>query len=177
MSKRHLLALFDSFDEAGEAVLELRGAKLKGFDTEHDLIIKSPIEHPEFERILGPKPVHVQWFPLFGSLVGCTFLFILVSGAQANFFEQLKGGKPIVPIPINLVITYALFMLSGVFFTVLGLFVCAGLPARRLPLYTSRVLDDQIGILVKADEATMPAIKSIFTKHKAIEFQEEAAKK
>ena len=40
MSKRHLLALFDSFDEAGEAILELRGAKLKGFDTDHDMIIK-----------------------------------------------------------------------------------------------------------------------------------------
>jgi len=176
MSKRHLLALFDSFDEAGEAILELRGAKLKGFDTDHDMIIKSPIEHPEFDRVFGPKPVHVQWFPLFGSIIGCTFLFILVSGAQANFFEQLKGGKPIVPIPINLVMTYALFMLSGVFFTVLGLFVCAGLPARRLPLYSSKVLDDQIGILVKADEATMPAIKAILTKHKAIEFQEEAGK-
>ena len=69
-----------------------------------------------------------------------------------------------------------LVMLSGVFFTVLGLFVCAGLPARRLPLYSSKVLDDQIGILVKADEATMPAIKAILTKHKAIEFQEEAGK-
>ena len=176
MSKRHMLGMFDNFDEAGAAILELRQTKLKGFDPEHDLIMKSPIEHPEFERVLGPKPVHVQWFPLFGSLIGCTFLFLLVSGAQANFFEQLKGGKPIVPIPINLVITYALFMLSGVFFTVLGLFVCGGLPARRLPLYSAKVLEDQIGILVKADEGTIAQIREIFTKHKAVEIQEEAGK-
>ena len=55
MSQRHLLALFDNFDEAGAAIAELRATPIRGFSMD-DLILKSPIEHPEVERVLGDKP-------------------------------------------------------------------------------------------------------------------------
>lgn len=176
MSKRHLLALFSNFDEAEAVVKELRSVRIKGFDADKDMIVKSPIEHPEVEEFLGYKPVYVQWYTLGGALMGGLLAFFLISGAQANFFSQIKGGKPIVPFPPNFVLTYEMFILGGVYISVLGFLICAGLPARRSPLYSAKVSEDQIGILVQADEAASSILKAIFTKHQALEIQEEAGK-
>ncbi len=176
MSQRHLLALFNNFEEAELAVKELRNANIKGFNSDDDMIVKSPIEHPEVEEFLGDKPVYVQFFTLGGALMGGLLGFFLISGAQANFYSQLKGGKPIVPFPPNFVLTYEMFILGGVFISVLGFLICAGLPARRSPLYSAKVSEDQIGILVKADESAADALKAIFTRHQALEIQEEAGK-
>jgi hypothetical protein len=176
MSKRHILALYNNFDEAEFAVQELRSVQIKGFNVEDDLTIKSPIEHPEVERFLGRKSVKVQWFTLIGALTGGLTAFTLISTAQANFFSQMKGGKPIVPIPPDMVLTYEMFILGGVYITVLGFLIGAGLPARRSPLYSGRVSEDQIGILVRANDDSASALKDIFTRHKALEIQEEAGK-
>lgn len=176
MSKRHLLALFSNFDEAEKVVQELRTTEIKGFDVNDDMIVKSAIEHPEVEEFLGEKPVYVQWFTLGGALMGGLLGFFLISGAQANFYAQMKGGKPIVPFPPNFVLTYEMFILGGVFITILGFLICAGLPAKRSPLYSSKVSEDQIGILVKADESAASTLKAIFTKYQALEIQEEAGK-
>ena len=164
MSKRHLLALFNDFDEAVAAIAELRGSNIKGFDID-DMILKSPIE-----------PVNVQWFTLVGACMGGLLAFFLVASAQANFFSQIKGGKPIVPLPPDFVLTYEMFILGGVFITILGFLICAGLPAKRSPLYSAKVSEDQIGILVKGDESALVTFKTIFVKHKALEIQEEARK-
>lgn len=176
MSKRHLLALFSNFDEAEAVVKELRKLGIKGFNADKDMIVKSPIEHPEVEQFLGDKPVRVQWFTLVGALLGGSLAFLLISASQGNFFAQMKGGKPIVPFPPNFVLTYEMFILGGVYISVLGFLVCAGLPARRSPLYSAKVSEDQIGILVQADESVSGTLKSIFTKHQALEIQEEAGK-
>ena len=176
MSKRHLLALYGDFDQAEAVVKELRNTKISGFDVNDDMIVKSPIEHPEVEKFLGEKPVYVQWFTLIGAVLGGSLGFLGISSAQANFFMQMKGGKPIVPLPPNFVLTYELFILGGVYITVLGFLICSGLPAKRSPLYNAKVSVDNIGILVKVEEAAVGALKAIFAKHKAIEIQEEAGK-
>jgi len=176
MSQRHILALYSNFNEAEAVVKELRATPIKGFDVNKDLTVKSPIEHPEVEEFLGNKPVYVQWFTLGGALMGGLLGFFLISAAQGNFFDQVKGGKPVVPFPPNFVLTYEMFILGGVFISVLGFLICAGLPARRSPLYSAKVSEDQIGILVKSDESAANTLKAIFTKHQALEIQEEAGK-
>ncbi|MGB9094615.1 MAG: DUF3341 domain-containing protein [Gallionella sp.] len=176
MSKRHLLALFTNFDEAEKVVTELRNLGINGFNAEKDMIVKSPIEHPEVEEFLGNRPVRVQWFTLFGAVGMGALMFLLIAASQGNFFAQMKGGKPIVPFPPDFVLTYELFILGGVYITVLGFLICAGLPARRSPLYSAKVSEDQIGILVQSEESASGTLKSIFTKHQALEIQEEAGK-
>ena len=176
MSQRHLLALFNNFDEAAAVIKELRTTSIQGFDSNKDMIMKSPIEHPEVEEVMGNKPVYVQWFTLGGALAGGLLAFFLISGAQAVFFAQSKGGKPIVPLPPTFVLTYEMFILGGVYITVLGFLICAGLPARRSPLYSAKVSEDQIGILVKSDSSATNTLRAIFTKHQALEIQEEAGK-
>jgi hypothetical protein len=176
MSQRYLLALYNNFDEAEAVVSELRNTDIKGFSAEDDLIVKSPIEHPEVEEFLGEKKVYVQWFTLIGATLGGLLGFWLIAASQGNFYAQMKGGKPIVPIPPDLVLTYEMFILGGVYITVLGFLICSGLPARRSPLYSAKVSEDQIGILVKSDEGSVSTLRNIFTKHKALEIQEEAGR-
>jgi hypothetical protein len=176
MSQRYLLALYNNFDEAEAVVKELRTTSIKGFNVNDDLTIKSPIEHPEVEEFLGEKPINVQWFTLVGATLGGLLAFFLIAGSQANFYAQMKGGKPIVPIPPDMVLTYEMFILGGVYITVLGFLICAGLPARRSPLYSAKVSEDQIGILVKSEDSAAGTLRAIFTKHKALEIQEEAGK-
>lgn len=175
MSQHHILALFNDFDEAEAAIKELRSSTIKGFNFD-DLTMKSPIEHPEVEGVLGNRSANVQWFTLGGALSGGLLGFFLIAGAQANFFSQSKGGKPIVPFPPDFVLTYEMFILGGVYISVLGFLVCAGLPAKRSSLYSAKVSEDQIGLLVKADQSAVAALKAVFTKHKALEIQEEAGK-
>lgn len=175
MSQQHLLALFSNFDEAEAVIAELRAANINGFHFD-DLTLKSPIEHHEAEKVLGDRPVYVQWFTLVGAVLGGLLSFFLIAGSQANFFAQLKGGKPIVPLPPNFVLTFEMFILGGVFTTVLGFLICAGLPAKRSPLYSAKVSEDQIGILLKADASAIATLKAVFTRHRALEIQEEAGK-
>ncbi len=175
MSQHHILALFNNFEDAEAAIFELRAADIKGFNFD-DLTLKSPIEHPEVENILGKRSTNVGWFTLSGAVMGGLLGFFLISGAQANFFAQMKGGKPIVPLPANFVLTYEMFILGGGFISVLGFLICAGLPAKRSALYSAKVSEDQIGILIKADASAMAKIKKVFTDHEALEIQEEAGK-
>ena len=171
-----MLALYNNFEEAEAVVSELRNTEIKGFKASDDLVVKSPIEHPEVVRFLGDKPVNVQWFTLIGALSGGLLAFFLIAGSQANFYSQMKGGKPIVPFPPDFVLTYEMFILGGVYITVLGFLICAGLPARRSPLYSAKVSTDQIGLLVKVDDGSASILRSIFTRHQALEIQEEVSK-
>ncbi|NCN23714.1 MAG: DUF3341 domain-containing protein, partial [Gallionella sp.] len=83
---------------------------------------------------------------------------------------------PIVPFPPNFVLTYEMFILGGVYISVLGFLICAGLPAKRSPLYSSSVSEDKIAILVKSEAGATSTLRAIFTKHQALEIQEEAGK-
>lgn len=168
MSKSHILALFSDFDQASIAIRELKASNVPGFELK-DLTLKSPIEHPEIEELLGKRPVYVRIFTFFGALFVPLLGFLFVSSSQATFLLQPKGGKPVIPIPPDMVLCYEFFILGGVYLTVLGFFISAKLPMKRHKLYNARVSEDQIGILIKADDIAMPTIKDLFTRHKVLE--------
>ncbi len=172
MSKIHTLALYNDFEEAGRAIQELKEAHLPGFLME-DVTIKSPIEHPELSEMLGKRPVYVQWYTLAGAILGSTVGFTLIASAQANFLVQIRGGRPIVPVPPDMVLTYELFILIGVLMTVAGCFIAWKLPGNRSTLYNTSISEDKIGILVKADALAIPKINEIFSRHQPLEIMGE----
>ena len=56
MSKKAVtLALYADPDEAGNALRELRDCSVPGFKMD-DVIIKSPIDHPELTELLNHRP-------------------------------------------------------------------------------------------------------------------------
>jgi hypothetical protein len=168
MAKSHTLALFNNFDQAAKAIGELKASKLDGFRME-DVTLKSPIEHPEIAEALGPRPVYVQIYTLVGAVMGAVLGFLFIASDQANFLLQVRGGRPVVPIPPDMVITYELFILFGVLVTVLGCFIAWKLPGKRSPLYNASISEDKIGILVKADDACIAKVNEIFRRHLALE--------
>ncbi|NDU85561.1 MAG: DUF3341 domain-containing protein [Ferrovum sp.] len=175
MKKTHTLALYSDPDEAANALKDLKSSGISGFRMD-DVIIKSPIDHPELSELLGPRPVYIQWFTLLGVLLGPTTGLVLIASAQASFIYQVRGGRPVVPFPPDMVLTYELFILSGVLMTVLSTFVAMKLPGNRSPLYNASVSEDKIGILVKTDPASLPQINEILGRHKPLEIMGDNAR-
>ena len=71
-----------------------------------------------------------------------------------------------------MVITYELFILTSVFFTIIACYVVFWIHAQKNRLYNVEISVDKIGILVKADPAAIAGIKDIFTRHHALEISE-----
>jgi len=177
MNNKRLLGLFNDFDQASAAIRELREANLPYLDWD-DVTIKSPIEHPDVEDVLGPRPIRVRNFTLVGAILGGSLGFLGIATAQGNFFAQLKGGKPIIPLPPDFVLTYEMLILGGVYITVLGFLICAGLPHKsKGDLYSLKVSEDQVGVMVKANAHAIAEVRRIFERHAVVSMQEEEVKR
>lgn len=174
MTKRYsLLALFNNFDEVREAIIELKIMDLREGGVE-EMRMKSPIPHPELEEVIGARPVFVQRFTFIGAVLGAVAGFLLTAGVtQAIFTIQPQGGKPIIPIPPDLIIMYEFTILFGVWFTVAGFLIGARMLRRRSKLYSRRVGEDQVGLLVEVLDTHYRKVKDLLWKHKALDIMEE----
>ena len=172
MSKHCVMGLFSDFDEAFAAIADIRDTKVPGVSVD-DITLKSPIEHPEIEEVLGERPVHIQKVTLFGALFGVTFGFFFLAGAQATFLVQPQGGKPVVPLPSNFVLMYEMLIFFAVWGTFFAFLFMSGLLRKRHSLYSEKVSLDQVGILIDVDDDNLENIKNLFKTHKAVEIREE----
>ncbi len=167
------LALFNEFDEAREAIIELKVMDLKEGGVE-DLQMHSPIPHPELEEVIGARPLVLQRFSFVGALIGTVCGFLLSAGlAQSMFTVQPQGGKPVIPIPADIIVMYEMTILFGVWFTVFGFLIGAGLPRRRSRLYSKQVNEDQIGLLVEVLPSHYDKVKKLLQRHKPQDVLEE----
>lgn len=173
MSKKRILALFGDFEEAHAAIADIRRNEVPGV-TVDDITMKSPIEHPEVEEVLGDRPVHIQKFTLFGALFGVTFGFLFLASAQASFLVQPQGGKPVVPLPSNFVLMYEMLIFFAVWLTFFSFLFLSGLFKKRSNLYSEKVSLDQVGIMLEADDNLIASVKELFQRHKVLEIREEA---
>ncbi|MGD0505541.1 MAG: quinol:electron acceptor oxidoreductase subunit ActD [Steroidobacteraceae bacterium] len=169
--KSYILALFADFHEATKTLAALRESSIPGFRM-RDVTLKSPIDHPECAEELGSRPVYIQIFSLLGAVLGSSLIFLGISSAQANFLRQPRGFFPIVPIPPNMVITYELFILGSVFFTITACLIMWRIHRVKTNLYDVQISLDKIGILVEAEPQAIARLREIFTLHHALEISE-----
>jgi hypothetical protein len=173
MTVKRILGLFNDFDQATAAISELKSANLPHLNWD-DVTIKSPIEHHDVESVLGVRPIPIRKYTLVGALMGGSLGFLGIATSQGNFFSQLKGGKPIIPFPPDFVLTYEMLILGGVYITVLGFLIAAGLPTRmKSDLYNAAVSEDQIGVMVKSNMHCIDEVRRIFERHNVLSVQEE----
>ena len=175
MSKRCILALFGDFAEAHDAIADIRRNDVPGV-TVDDITMKSPIEHPEVEEVLGERPVHLQKFTLFGAIFGVVFGFLFLASAQATFLVQPQGGKPVIPLPSNFVLVYEMLIFFAVWATFLSFLVLSGLFKKRSRLYSEKVSLDQVGLMVEVDDSIAEPLRELFKRHKVLEIREEVVK-
>lgn len=170
---RRVLGLFGDFDEAFDVIAGIRRYKVPGL-TVDDVTLKSPIEHPEIEDVLGERPTDIPKWAFWGGLFGLVFGFFFLAGAQANFLVQPQGGKPIITIPSNVVLAYEMMILFGVLSTLVGFIIGARLMRRGGGLYDAAISVDQIGIVIEVTDDQLQPLHDLFATHNVIEVREEA---
>ena len=175
MSKHRIMGLFSDFEQAFAAIADIRANKIPGVSVD-DVTLKSPIEHPEVEEVLGERPSHVPKFTLMGATFGITFGFLMLASAQATFLVQPQGGKAVVPLPSNFVLTYEMLILFSVIFTLTAFLISARMLRKRDNLYSETVSLDQVGVLLEVDEKNGQALKNLFQAHKVVEIREEVVR-
>jgi len=173
MARRfEIAALFNDFDAARRVIIELKVMDLSGVPVER-MQLSSPIPHPGLEEVIGAKPVFLRVFTAAGALTGMILGFILSAAmSQSMFTVQAQGGKPIIPLPPDLVIMYELAILFGVWFTLFGFLFGAGLPRRLGKLHTPKIGEDQVGLWVEVFEPQYERVKATFRAHGALEILE-----
>jgi len=171
MNKRRILGLFGDFDAAFAAINDIKAGNVPGV-TLDDVEVLSPIEHPDIDEVLEHRKSHVPKFTLLGALFGMIAGFLFLASAQANFLVQPQGGKPVIPLPSNIVLTYEMLILSGVIFTIVSFMVTARLFRKRNPLYSEMITVDQVGVEITLDEGNLAGLKEVFTKHGVLEVRE-----
>ncbi len=172
--KAHVLGLFSNFDEAFAAIAEIRYYRIPGL-TIDDVTVVSPIEHPDIEEYLGERECHIPKFTLMGALFGLSFGTFFLWTAQANFLVQPQGGKPVVPLPTNFVLTYEMLILFAVIATLIGFVLGARLLRKRNEIYSDKVSLDQVGIELIVEEKYLEPIKELFKEHQVLEIREGVA--
>lgn len=172
MKKYRIKGLFSNFKEAFSTITDIKENKLEGVKLD-DVTIQSPIEHPEIEEVLGERSAPVPKFTLCGATFGVVFGFTFLASAQSNFLVQPQGGKPVIPLPSNIVLTYEMLILFSVVFTVISFLLLSRLGRKRSKLYSEKVCVDQIGIIVELDEKNLDAAKELFQRHSVLEIREE----
>ncbi len=175
MSKKRMMGLFSDFEEAHDAIADIRRNEVPGL-TVDDVTMKSPIEHPEVEEVLGDRPVHIQKFTLFGAVFGVSFGFLFLAAAQATFLVQPQGGKAVIPLPSNFTLMYEMMIFFAVWMTFFSFIFLSGLLRKRSALYSEKTSLDQVAIIVEIDESIGESVKELFQKHKALEIREEVAR-
>lgn len=175
MKRYYVMGLFSNFEEAFATIADIRMHEVPGVSVD-DVTLKSPIEHPEIEEILGDRGSPVPKCGLFGAIFGATFGFLFLSAAQATFLVQPQGGKAVITLPANIVLSYEMLILFGVLSTVAGFVISARLMTKRHPLYSEKVSLDQIGVMLELDEKNVNPVKDLFKKHKVLEIREEVSK-
>jgi len=170
---RRVLGLFGDFDAAFEVIADIRHYHVPGV-TVDDVTLKSPIEHPEIEDVLGERPCHIPKWSFFGGLFGLVFGFFFIASAQATFLAQAQGGKSIITIPSNVVLAFEMMVLFGVISTVVGYIISARLMRKGEGLYDTAISVDRIGIVIEVADDEFQPLKDVFTKHNVLEVHEEA---
>lgn len=143
----HLDCLVDGVDAVKKAGLRSQATVI------------APLPRHEIEEMMyDRKPSPVRWFTLTGAIIGFICGPSLASISHLNWPMIIPAGKPLVSVPTWVVITFECTVLFGCIFTMIGLLIHCGLPARKLrpEVKDPRFSDDHFGIVVEglaADQA------------------------
>lgn len=135
------LALYRDADSLLTAAGRLRAA---GFE---QLELISPVPLKNSEAVLGKKHSGIKYFSFYGGIIGALFGFTLAAGT-ALIYQIPTGGRPIIPLPPYLIISYEFTILFGVLATLIGFFISARLPALNERAYAPEASVDRFVLVV-----------------------------
>lgn len=141
-----MVGFFPHVDDAARSVRRLREDGFGGTN----LTVISSIPYPEgaFETDTGRS--WIRPFALAGGIIGALTGIALVAGTSLAY-PLPTGGKPIVPIPVTLVIAYETTVLSVMLFSLFRFLFEARLPSPGRKLYDPRIADGMVGVIVRCE--------------------------
>src|SRR4029453_1804469 len=138
------IGLFVDPHGALAAAAKLKGA---GFTA---LAVISPIPLEGAEATLGEKKSIIKRFTFFGAILGGASGFPLAAGTAVLYLHP-TGGRPIIPFPPFLIITYEMTILFGILATVIGFLISARLAAISHPAHAPEAAVDRFAVTVSSD--------------------------
>lgn len=140
-----VIAQYESMESTRQAIESLRAA---GFE---ELEVYSPIPAPELEEAMGIHSSPVRRWALIGGITGCSLGFLLPTGASLAY-PMVTQGKPLVSIPVFVVIMFELTVLLTGIFSLFSMLVHARKPKLTLPpSYRAEFSVDRWGIFVPSE--------------------------
>ena len=132
-------ALYPDPDSAQLAVGRLRAAGV----ADGDIIVISSEPFEDYEFSHRDRATWLYWIAGLGGVIGLGAGAWLTSMTEKAWPLQ-TGGMPIVAMWPNLIVTFELTMLGGIFATVITLLITTKLPRRQPKLYDPEVSNGQI---------------------------------
>ena len=162
------MAVVGSFAYEDDFLSAARTLKSSGFG---NLSLLSPLPLEEAQEILELGKSPVRRFSLAGAVLGGASGFAMAV-ATALVFVLPTGGRPVIPFPPYLVITYEMTILLGVLFTLIGFHVVSGLPAWHDEPYLPHANVDHFVVVVEDAQGEQAArAESIIRQAGAVDIQ------
>lgn len=147
------MAIVGTFAYEDDFLAAARSLRSSGFE---NLSLLSPLPLEEAQEVLELGKSKVRRFSLAGAIIGAVSGFAMAAGT-ALVFVLPTGGRPVIPFPPYLVITYEMTILLGVLFTLLGFHIVSGLPAWHDKPYLPSANIDRFVVVVNEVEGDKAA--------------------
>jgi len=105
----------------------------------------------------------VRWFTFLGGLTGLSFGLLFPIYTVLDW-PLITGGKPIVSLPLFIVVAFELTILFGALATFLGLLVLGKMPRQNLTGYDPRFSECSFGIVFIADKGDAGEFRRLLDK-------------
>lgn len=137
-------AVYAHLDSMLSGIDGLKKAGISGWST------MAPLPRHEIEEaVYEGRPSPVRWWTLVGAITGICTGLLLESLSMSDWPMINPGGKPVVALPPFAIVMFEPTVLGGSLFTLIGMFVHAGLPSFFLDksIADPRFTDDKFGIV------------------------------
>lgn len=163
-----ILAHYGSLQQTREAIERLRA----GGHT--DLQVFSPIPAPELEEAMEIHSSAVGLWALIGGITGCLTGFLLTAGTSLAY-PLVTQGKPIVSLPVFIVVMFELTVLLTGIFALLAMLVLSRRPTLKLsPTYRKAFSVDRWGIFVPVPDERRREAEQLVRETSPIEVEVQA---
>lgn len=154
MAENQFLALFDSADNAANAIDQLHNIGVP--DDQITVMSGFPYRGPVMGRrhFQGKLPS----ITLLGAILGIALAAFLTVGIFL-IWPLRVGGQPIVPIPPSLIIFFEMTMLGTMWATFFGMLFLNRFPAMDKLPYDPRITEGNVGVLAKVDDSLADSVE------------------
>lgn len=166
MATQGVLGVYKDLDTAVGAVDALNDIGITR--SEFEVLSNAPFPEGTFGEEHGLHRLGL--FPIVGASIGFA-VGLLVTGATQISYPLVTGGKPILSIPPMIIIMYEGTLLAAVIFTVIGVLFESRLPRLSSKLYSTKITEGSIGILVHAPTDRLDKVASTMRQAGAEEIQ------